>query len=184
MSQDYSKFAQVVDTFYKKRVALLNARPKVMATRDAQLIADYNSAVARASSIDRTIKNAVGAWNTARSRYAGITDNTSMVIGDAIDTVRSWFGYDPSQGLNGLGAIQLIPLAVAGGIAAAVIIVTKSIDEILIRVEATKIQREDGVSRSEAIKRATDAYNDSFFKGAFDWKVAGGIALIAWYLTR
>jgi len=181
---NYSNFARVVDTFYKKRAALILARNKVMASGDAQLIADYNSAIARATSMNSTIQNAVGVWSVARKKYASLTDTTSMAIGDAVDTIRSWFGYDPSQGLNGLGAIQLIPIAVAGGIAAAVIIVTKGIDEVLIRIEATKIQREDGVSRSEAIKRATNAYDDGFFKGAFDWKVIGGVAAIAWFLTR
>ena len=184
MSETYSKFASVVDTFYRKRAALKNARGKVLATKDAQLIADYNSAVARSESMHNTIVNAVGVWNTARQQYARVTDTTSLAIGDAVDTIRSWFGYDPSHGLNGLGALQIIPIAVAGGIAAAVIIVTKGIDEVLIRIEATRIQKDDGVSRSEAIKRATDAYDDSFFKGAFDWKVIGGVALVAYFLTR
>jgi hypothetical protein len=52
--------------------------------------------------LNNSINALVGAWNTFKSGYATITSATSTVIGDAVDEIRSWFGYDPAPGIGDL----------------------------------------------------------------------------------
>jgi hypothetical protein len=128
------------------------------------------------------------------------------VIGDAVDEIRSWFGYKPmgdlpclgcvpgigcvgcpqqpgnreQPGLGVLGIIQ-IPAAVAvAGIVAAALVLIAAMNRIFISLEANKIQRENpSVSRAVAIRQA-EAGLPSFIPGGITPVMIGLGALALW----
>jgi len=169
--QQMNRFVQVVDDFMK-RYALLTSdatRKRVFDTNDAALINDYNTQVSRGKALKATIEGTVGAWNAAKREWSKITDATSTAIGDAVDEIRSWFGYKPAGDLSGygnlagLGALQIPAAAWVAGIITAAVLATKAIDEILVRIEATRIQQETGKPRAQALSEAKDIYRNALF---------------------
>ena len=188
---ELNRFVEVVDKFMR-RYAILNSpatRERVYASNDQKLISDYETAVSRGGALKVAIEKTVGAWDAAKRAWKSITDTTSTVIGDAIDEIRSWFGYKPAgelgnlvPGLAGLGAIQVPAAAWVAGIIAAAVILTKAIDEILVRVEATRIQRESGLPREQAIALAKDVYSRSLLGDVLDWKILVGIGLAVYFI--
>lgn len=189
--QELSKFVRIVDEFMSKYDKLNTPamRAQVYATNNSAFQDDYEIALGRGRILKRTIEQTIGAWTAARGQYEKITDTTSPAIGDAIDEIRSWFGYDPDgglsvyrAGLSGLGAIQLPAAAVgavwiAGIIASATVLIT-AFDRIFVTVNANKIQAQNpNVSRDEAIRRAQSALPSVF--GSFGWKtlLVGGAAV-------
>lgn len=192
---ELNKFVEVVDKFMR-RFAVLNSpatREQVYASNDQKLISDYETTVSRGKALKVTIEKTVGAWNAAKRAWSSITGATSTVIGDAIDEIRSWFGYKPAgsqvtdlgayyAALGSLGAIQVPAAAWVAGIIAAAVLVTKAIDEILVRVEAARIQKESGVPREQAIAIAKDVYSRSLLGDVLDWKIVAAVALAAYFL--
>jgi hypothetical protein len=94
---ELNKFVKVVDEFKAKlaRLKLPETRRKVYASGNQKMITDYENAVSRGNALNGTIAALVGAWAAFKRGYKTVTDQTSMVIGDAIDEIRSWFGYKP-----------------------------------------------------------------------------------------
>lgn len=106
---ELNKFVKVVDEFKAKlaRLKLPETRRKVYATGNQKMISDYESAVTRGNALNGTIAALVGAWNAFKRGYKTVTDTTSTVIGDAIDEIRSWFGYKPMGCYGeGLGYVE------------------------------------------------------------------------------
>ena len=99
---ELNKFVKVVDEFKAKYARLISSatRNDVYATKNATLISDYETAVVRGRALNATIDSMVGMWSAFKRGYATVTDVTSTAIGDAIDTIRSWFGYDPAPGIG------------------------------------------------------------------------------------
>ena len=164
--QELNKFVEVVDKFMANYAKLTapGVREQVIATGDSEFIDDYDIAVGRGRILKRTIETTVGAWNTAKREYARITDTTSTAIGDAIDEIRSWFGYEPAgdlscydkSGLGSLGALQIPAAAWVTGIIVAAVALNKSISNIFVRLEANRLQRENpNLPREVAIAQAT-----------------------------
>lgn len=180
--QDVNRFIKAVDGFLENRDKLLAARSRVYASNDPGLIADYETTVGRANNLKRVIETTTGAWRDFKQWWAtNVTDTTSMVIGDAIDTVRSWFGYKPAGDLTGLGAVQIPAAAWLAGITGAIYLINKSINEILVKVEAARIQRETGMPRDKAIAAAKQAYSPSIFSVGNLAPYAIGLGIV-WYV--
>jgi len=190
--QDLNKFVRVVDEFMANYAKLIKPETKaqVYATGNQILIDDYAIAVGRGRILKRSIETTVGAWNAAKREYRKITDVSSTVIGDAIDEIRSWFGYRPAGSLecyrpmSGLGAIQ-IPAAVwVSSIVAAALLLNSAMRKIFIAIEASKIQRENpGTPRDVALEQASKAVaSGGFFGLGIDWKTVGIGALAAWFI--
>lgn len=188
---ELNKFVKVVDEFKANyaRLILPATRAEVYATQNSAMISDYETAVSRGAMLNTTIENLVGAWNAFKSTYANVTDKTSLVIGDAIDKVRSWFGYDPAAGfgefipqgefkpydgwaggygtpysqLAGLAAIQ-IPAAVAiAGIVSAALLLNSMMNKIFVNLQANKIQKANpNLDRGAALEQAQKGLT-SFF---------------------
>lgn len=187
---ELNKFVKVVDEFKAKyaRLILPATRSQVYATNNAALISDYETAVSRGGTLNSTINTLVGTWNAFRRGYAAVTDTTSMVIGDAIDEIRSWFGYDPAPGIGalpGLGVLGLVQIpaavAVAGVIAAALVLIA-GMNRIFISIEANKIQRENpSISRAVAIRQA-EAGLPSFIPGGLTPVMIAAGALALWLI--
>lgn len=159
---ELNKFVKVVDEFKANyaRLLLPATRSEVYATQNPAIISDYQKAVSRGGALNSTINTTVGAWNAFKRGYGAVTDVTSTVIGDAIDTVRGWFGYDAAPGvghyaLGALGIVQ-IPAAIAvTGIIAAAVILNSLMSKIFVTIEANKIQRENpDISRANALVQA------------------------------
>lgn len=188
---ELNKFVKVVDEFKANyaRLILPATRAEVYAMNNPAMISDYESAVSRGAILNSTIANLVGAWNAFKSGYAKVTDTTSTVIGDAIDEIRSWFGYDPApgigcymQGLGGLGmlgAIQ-IPAAVAiAGIVSAALLLNSMMNKIFVNLQANKIQAASpGTNRGDALAQAQRGLS-TFFPTSLSLPMlaAGAIAL-------
>lgn len=105
---ELNRFVKVVDEFKAKyaRLILPATKAEVYATKNPAMIRDYENAVSRGGALNSTIANLVGAWAAFKSGYKKVTDATSTVIGDAIDEIRSWFGYDPSGGMGYISPSQ------------------------------------------------------------------------------
>jgi hypothetical protein len=110
--QEMNQFVKTVDEFMANYAKLISPETKgqVYATGNPTLISNYENAVTQSRILKRTIEATVGAWNVAKKAWASVTGVTSTFIGDAIDTVRSWFGYDPASGvtrdgMDGLGCL-------------------------------------------------------------------------------
>lgn len=184
-SAELNKFVQTVDEFMRKYAVLVSpaTRAAVYATQNPTLIADYETAVSRGRLLRANIEAVTGAWVAARKIYAAAIDQSSMWIGDAIDEVRSWFGYRPG-GMNGLGALQ-IPAAVwvVGTIAAAAVLIS-TMNKIFVVLEASKIQRENpGMTREQALSQANDAFGLSLF-GGMKWPAIIGLGVLAYLMVK
>ena len=161
---ELNKFVKVVDEFKANyaRLILPGTRAEVYASGNPVMIRDYDNAVSRGSALSATINATVGAWNAFKRGYGKITSATSTVIGDAIDEIRSWFGYDPAPGighlvpnLGALGIVQLPAAAWVAGIIATAIILNSGMNKIFVTLEANKIQRQNpNVSRGDALVQA------------------------------
>lgn len=206
---ELNKFVKVVDEFKAKFAKLISpaTRAQVYASGNQKMISDYESAVTRGNALNATINALVGAWAAFKRGYKTVTDTTSTVIGDAIDEIRSWFGYDPSgglgyveqgefkpldidrdlygasySGLSGLGAAPLaaIPAAVAvAGVISAALILNSLMDKIFVSLEANAIQRQNpNISRGAALAQA-EAGLPSLLPGGISLPMiaAGGLAL-------
>ena len=184
---ELNKFVKVVDEFKAKyaRLILPATKTQVYASGNAAMIADYNTAVSRGAALNSTIANLVGAWNAFKRGYGAVTDVTSTVIGDAIDTVRGWFGYDAAPGIGGMGALGLIQIpaavAVAGVIGAAMVLIA-AMNRIFISIEATRIQKENpSIPRSTALAQAESGL-PSFLPGGVTPVMIGVGALALWFI--
>jgi len=102
--QQINEFVKVVDEFMRnnKKLNAPKFRADVMASGNPELIANYNSAVSKSNALKVTIEKTTGAWAKAKAAYQDAISTTSTVIGDAIDEIRSWFGYKPAGDLSGL----------------------------------------------------------------------------------
>jgi len=187
---ELNKFVKVVDEFKAKyaRLILPATRSQVYATKNATIISDYESAVSRGRILNGTINTTVGAWEVFKRGYGAVTNVTSTAIGDAIDTVRGWFGYDPAPGIGsyapmgGLGAIQIIPAVAIAGIIGAALVLIAAMNRIFISIEASNIQRENpSISRAVAIRQA-EAGLPSFIPGGITPVMIGVGALALWMI--
>jgi hypothetical protein len=184
---------KVVDEF-KAKLARLKApetRARVMASGDPVLIREYETAVIRGNALNNSIASLVGAWAAFKRGYARVTDTTSTVIGDAVDEIRSWFGYEPAGGIgcyynSQLGAAPLVAapiaaVAVAGVISAAVIL-NNLMNKIFIKIEATNIQEQNpNISRGDALAQArTGIESPGLFGGVTP--IMLGVGALALYL--
>ena len=182
---ELNKFVKVVDEFKAKYARLISpaTRNDVYATKNATLISDYESAVSRGGALNSSINALVGAWNVFKRGYASVTDVTSTAIGDAVDEIRSWFGYKPMGDLQiGLGALGLVQIPAAIGVAGiigAALVLIAAMNRIFIATEASRIQRENpGTSRAVALRQA-EAGLPSFIPGGLTplMIAAGAVAL-------
>ncbi len=107
-----NKFAKNIDEFKAKFAKLINpqTRAQVYASGNQKMISDYETAVVRGNALNRSINALVGAWDAFKRGYKAVTDQTSMVIGDAIDEIRSWFGYKPAGGIGCYGMGNVPPM--------------------------------------------------------------------------
>lgn len=198
-----------VDEFYLNyaRLSEPKTRDLVYRTRDQEVISNYETALNRAQTLDANIRRGVGVWNTVRDGYVALTDQTSMVIGDWIDEVRSWFGYDPAPGIGNyvssrgaspisggtLGALSGIQLPAAAitaafvvGIASVAIVLNNLMNKIFIRIEAARLQRENpGMTPAQALSVAGEAYqSDGLFGNVNLPLIAAGALAAFWFLNR
>lgn len=183
--QEMNTFVATVDEFMQKLAKLESAemRNAAYASNDRALIDDYEIAVGRSRGLRATIEVTTGAWASAKAAYASVTDQTSMYIGDMIDEIRSWFGAGPKADLSALGIIQLPAAAWVAGIIATAYLAIRGMDAIFIRLDASRIQREDPtISRDRAIAKArTAAAVGSFFSFQTAPLLIGG-ALALWLI--
>ena len=180
---ELNRFVREVDSFMHRYAdfASPETRAAVVATNDPKLIADYEATRNHAASLKSGIEATTGAWNSAKAFYAAQIGNTSMIIGDAIDEIRSWFGYKPA---GGLGALQLPAAVWVAGIIAACVTLNRAMDAVIIRLDAARIVRNTGVPYSDAYKQATDAHRSSgLFGGATVPLIGLGLAAL-FFLTR
>ena len=135
--------------------------------------------------MNNSINALVGAWGAFKRGYGAVTDVTSTVIGDAIDTVRGWFGYDAAPGIGGMGSLGLIqiPAAVAiAGIVGAALVLIAAMNRIFISIEASKIQRENpGVPRAVALRQAESGL-PSFIPGGITPVMIAAGAFALWFV--
>jgi len=193
---ELNRFVAEVDTFMANYSRLNDPATvaAVYASGNQSLINDFESTRAKSQALKATIENTVGAWNTAKKLYFSATDYTSTVIGDAIDTVRGWFGYTghintqvgayvPAFTLSGLGVLpQVVTAAWIAGIVSAAYLLNQSIMGILRSIEATKIQKENpNISREAALDLAAKKINISALFGAPSLPVLAALGLAAWY---
>lgn len=184
-AQEVTQFFQTTDTFMKNfaRLTSPETQSKVYASNDPALIADYEQLRSRGSTLKSTIENAVGAWESAKLTYATATDKTSMYIGDAIDTIRSWWGAGPKADLQGLGILQFPIAAVAvAGIVASGFLLNSLMSRIFVRIEAASLE-ESGMTRAQAIKVASGTLAPTFFQALNVPLLVGG-ALAIYLLMR
>jgi len=190
---ELNKFVKVVDEFKAKFARLISpaTRQQIYASNDPKLISDYESAVSRGNVLNSSINALVGAWNAFKSGYKTVTAVTSTVIGDAVDEIRSWFGYDPAPGIgnyavaNGMGALGIIqvPAAVAvAGIVGAAMVLIAATNRIFVTLEANKIQRENpNVTRVSALRQAESGL-PSLLPGGITPVMIGIGALALWFV--
>lgn len=208
--QEMNKFVKTVDEFMDNFRKLISPETKasVYATKNPTLINEYENAVSQGRILKSTIETTVGAWNTAKKAWASVTGVTSTFIGDAIDEIRSWFGYEPAAGmdglgclgcpdnncancpnrqsdssqLSGLGAIQLPAAAWIAGIVAAAFLLNTTMNKIFISIEASRIIRADPtISRERALTMASSVIKTDFFGGATLPLIAAGL-IAAYFL--
>lgn len=184
-SGQMNEFVRVIDEFMQKYARLISpqTRTEVFASGNPALISEYEKAVSRGGLLKTNIEVVTGAWAAAKRAYSSVTDVTSMVIGDAIDWVKSLFNTLPpvAPQIGALAAVQ-IPAAVwiVGTIAASAALIL-SIDRIFITLEANRIQRDSpGTSRQQAITQAKSAVGLNVFGDVKQLVVIGGIVFIAW----
>jgi len=164
----------------------------VYASNNPKLIADYENAIVNAGRLQGTIETTVGAWNAARRTFSAVTDVTSTGIGDAIDQIRSWFGYDPAPGFSGhgmsghgmssLSAVQLVPAIWMTGIVAAAVIANNAMKKVFILIKASQLER-NGMSPAQAAIVARDSLAPQLFGGLNKVLIASG-ALALFLMLR
>lgn len=179
-----NRFVQEVDKFMANYETLKSpANQKIVyESNNPQLIADYENAINSAGRLSGTIESTVGAWNQARRAYTSVTDVTSTGIGDAIDEIRSWFGYDPAPGIGGLGAVQIVPAVWMAGIVAAAVVANNMMSKVFVMIKAAQLER-TGVSPERAAQIASQSMAPGIFKGMNTALLAGG-ALALFILLR
>jgi hypothetical protein len=205
--QEMNRFVQSVDEFFAKYAKLISPsmRAEVYASGNSTLIREYEATVSRARALKVTIEATTGAWAAAKSAWRSVTDTTSTVIGDAIDEIRSWFGYQPGGGvgaysvspisggalgqwrgggtLGALGAVQVPMAAWVAGILGAVYLASAAMDKIFISVQATRIQKDDPtVSRTDALDAASRAVKTAGLFGGATLPLIAAAALAAFLL--
>ncbi len=189
-------FVKTTDEFFAKYAKLTSPdfRKKVYATGDKAIIAAYESEVSRATGIKSAIDSTVGYWQAFKQGYAAVTGVTSTWIGDAVDEIRSWFGYEPAGGfsaydispitggqlglysvspisggqLGALGAVQIVTAVWVTGILAVMVISIRAQDKIFMWVDAFFIKRNDpNISTGEALDKAAQIQaRGGLFEGA------------------
>ncbi len=195
--EQVSLFVKKTDEFFAKYAKLTSQdfRAKVYATQDQAIISAYESELNRAAGIKTAINATVGAWATFKRSYAAVTGVTSTWIGDAVDEIRSWFGYSPAGGfsaydvspisggqlgrydvspisggqLGALGAVPIVLVAIwVTGILAVLVVSIKAQDKIFMWVDAWFIKRDNpNMSTGEAIDKAAQiAARGGLFEGA------------------
>ena len=202
--QEMDQFVKTVDEFMANYAKLISLETKagVYASQNPTLINQYENAVAQSRILKSTIEATVGAWRTAKKAWASVTGVTSTFIGDAIDEIRSWFGYEPAPGmgglgcgncpndgcpncpanLSGLGVIQLPAAAWIAGIIAAAFLLNATMDKIFISIEASRIIKTNpNISRGQALTMASSAVKTDFFGGATMPLIAAGL-IAAYFL--
>jgi len=192
-----NRFVQSVDEFFSNYAKLISPamRAQVYATGNTALIADYESAKSQGAILKTTIEATTGAWATAKAAYSAVTGVTSTAIGDAIDEIRSWFGYKPAgeylggccavpgTGLGALGVVQLPAAAWVAGILGAVYLANQVMSKIFIFVAANQIQAGDpSLSRSQALAAAADTIKGESILGAITLPLIAAAALAAFLI--
>ncbi len=203
--QEINRFVQSVDEFFSNYATLISPamRAQVYGTGNAAVIADYESAKSQGAVLKTTIEATTGAWAAAKAAYGAVTATTSTFIGDAIDEIRSWFGYQPAGeylgachgptpgvaglaglgGLGALGAVQLPAAAWIAGILGAVYLANAAMQKIFIFVAANQIQAADPtVSRSQALTAASRAVKTPGILGAITLPLIAAAALAAFLI--
>ena len=199
--QEMNRFVQSVDEFFSNYAKLISPamRAQVYATGNTALIADYESAKSQGAILKTTIEATTGAWATAKAAYSAVTGVTSTAIGDAIDEIRSWFGYKPAGGLGYLGAcncpapglgrlgalgvVQLPAAAWVAGILGAVYLANQAMNKVFIFVAASQIQASDpSISRSQALAAAADTIKGEGILGAITLPLIAAAALAAFLI--
>ena len=205
--QEMNRFVQSVDEFFANYAKLISPsmRAEVYASGNSTLIRDYDATVSRARALKVTIEATTGAWAAAKAAWRSVTDTTSTVIGDAIDEIRSWFGYEPAGGvgaysvspisggalgqwrgggtLGALGAIQVPAAAWVAGILGAVYLANAAMTKIFISVQATRIQKDDPtVSRSDALDYASQSVKTAGLFGGGTLPLIAAAALAVFLL--
>lgn len=199
--QELNRFVLSVDEFFSNYATLISPamRAQVYGTGNAAVIADYESAKSQGAVLKSSIEATTGAWAAAKAAYGAVTATTSTVIGDAIDEIRSWFGYQPAgeylgahcptpgvaglAGLGALGVVQLPAAAWVAGILAAVYLANAAMQKIFIFVAANQIQAADPtVSRSQALTAASRAVKTPGILGAITLPLIAAAALAAFLI--
>lgn len=138
-------------------------REGVYRTGDAALIADYERLRSRAESVKTLVKNVTGAW----------------------DQIKGWFRSVTGSGQ--LGAVQ-IPAALAlGGAAAATAAIVASIKAFDRRYHVTRMMREQGMTRDQALATYSSSAGLSTIDRLFNVATMTailGVAGLAFLLTR
>jgi len=182
-----NKFVAVVDEFMANyaRLNSNDAKTAVANSGDPALIAEYNSQLGKATALKNTIEATTGAWQSAKQFYLQSTDTSSMYIGDAVDWIRSKFGYDPAPGFSGLGALQIPAAAWIAGIIAAAVLMNSAMKKLFVAIEASKIQRQNpSVSRADAVAQASRALAVGGFFSFQNAPLFIGGAIALWVLLR
>lgn len=194
--EEMNQFVRSVDEFFANYAKLISPamRAQVYATGNASVIADYESAKTQGAMLKNTIEATTGAWAAAKGAWGSVTDVTSTVIGDVVDEIRSWFGYQPAGeylgacncpapglgGLGYLGAVQLPAAAWIAGILGAVYLANSAMQKIFVFVAANQIQAADpSVSRSQALAAASRAVKTNGILGAITLPLIAAAALAA-----
>lgn len=203
--EDIGRLVKNVDQFMQKYAELKSpdVRAAVSASQNSEIMREYANTLAAADGMKRTIDSTVGAWDAFKRAYGRVTDTTSMYIGDAIDEIRSWFGYDPAPGIgempifaadvpgsmhyrglmtgNGLGALSAVPViaaAVAVGVAGAAYIINKQIDNFMVMLQAWRIRSNDPtISQQRALAIATSSVKKSWTDNLKFPVLIGAVAL-------
>lgn len=183
--QEMNEFVRVVDNFMQRFAEFSSSttQTRIYATNDPVLIRDYESQLTKSQTLKSNIDNVVGYWNRFKATYADITAKTSMIIGDWIDEMRSWFGGGPQADLQGLSALPAV--AWLTGIIVAGALAYTSMGAIMIRLDAWKIQRDDPTvpyDKAIAKARTADAVGDLFSFKNIPLFLGAGLAL--WLLMR
>lgn len=198
---EMNRFVREVDEFMQKNRILNSSEYQniVYNSNDPSLIADYENAVIQFGRLRSTIIATVGVWSAAKQRWASVIDVTSTAIGDAIDEIRSWFGYEPAgqfaayttlgdlprnalSGLSALGIVQLPAAAWVAGIISAAYLANTMMSKIFVRIETARLVR-SGMPRAEALQVASSALAPTFFRGINIPLVAGGLLAIFLLMT-
>jgi len=196
--QEMNSFVRVVDEFMQNfaKLNLSATRKAVYESGNSALIDDYETTFDRAQTLKAAIEATTGTWQAAKRGYAVVTSETSMLIGDAIDTVRSWFGYKPAGDLGryaavpisagqlgALSAIQLPAAAWVAGIISAAYLLNQAMKRVMLQIDAAKLQRDNpAMPYNKAIELAKTASRGPGLFGLSTVPLILGGALALWLL--